>query len=77
MTWRQRWCGLRRGHDRVLAFHEPVFDGDRPPMVMRCTSCQHETPGVSPAPRPPIQRYAGDARRHALRPHRLVTRKHA
>lgn len=75
MTWRQYWCWLRAGHDRVLAF--VAQEGGLPRMVLRCTSCQHETSGVSPAPRPPVPRYAGDARRHALRPHRLVTRRRA
>jgi len=70
MTWRQRWCGLWCGHDRVLTFVPGrVF--------LHCTSCQHDTPGLSPASRPPVVRYAGDARRHVVASCRLVLRKSA
>jgi NAD-dependent SIR2 family protein deacetylase len=62
-------CGLR-GHDAVLH-----FEGKR--VNMRCTSCGHDTPGWEVNGRAPRQRYAGDARRHALVPHRLVLRKTA
>ncbi len=62
-------CGLR-GHDSVLH-----FEGKR--VNMRCTSCGHDTPGWDVSGRGPRQRYAGDARRHALVPHRLVLRKSA
>lgn len=48
--WRQRWCGLRHGHDAVLA-----FDGGA--MLMRCTSCLYATPGLRPAPTSPRRRY--------------------
>lgn len=77
MTWRQRWCGLRHGHDRVLAFVESAVAGVPPLMVLRCTSCRHEGPGLRPLPRPPVVTFAGDARRHALVPCRLVARKSA
>lgn len=69
MTWRQRWCGLRHGHDRVL-----TFEGRR--MFLKCTSCRHETPGLEIGGRPRV-RYAGDPRRHVARPHRLVVRQSA
>jgi NAD-dependent SIR2 family protein deacetylase len=62
-------CGLR-GHDSVLH-----FEGKR--VNMRCTSCGHDTPGWDVSGRGPRQRYAGDARRHVLVPHRLVFRKTA
>ena len=62
-------CGLR-GHDSVLH-----FEGKR--VNMRCTSCGHDTPGWEVSGRGPRQRYAGDARRHVLVPHRLVFRKTA
>lgn len=62
-------CGVR-GHDSVLH-----FEGKR--VNMRCTSCGHDTPGWEVSGRGPRQRYAGDARRHMLVPHRLVLRKTA
>lgn len=77
MTWRQRWCGLRFGHDRVLAYVPSPVPGQRTRMVLRCTSCQHETLGLSPASTPPRLRYAGDPRRHAGVSCRLVMRKSA
>ena len=51
-------CGLR-GHDAVLH-----FEGKR--VMMRCTSCGHDTPGWETAERAPQRRYDGDARRHLL-----------
>ena len=65
----QLLCGLR-GHDAVLH-----FEGKR--VNMRCTSCGHDTPGWEVSGRAPRQRFAGDARRHALQPQRLVLRKSA
>jgi hypothetical protein len=64
----QMLCGVR-GHDSVLA-----FEGNR--VMMRCTSCGHDTPGweISGKPR---QRFEGDKRRHALATQRLVLRKSA
>ena len=64
----QLLCGLR-GHDAVLH-----FEGNR--VMMRCTSCGHDTPGweISGAPR---RRFEGDARRHLLAQPRLVLRKSA
>ena len=76
MTWRQRWCGLRCGHDRVLAF-VPRDHGLPSRMVLRCTSCQHDTPGLQPASRPPVVTQDGDARRHVLVSCRVVVRKSA
>ena len=61
-------CGLR-GHDAVLH-----FEGKR--VMMRCTSCGHDSPGWEVSGRAPRQRFAGDARRHAMAP-RLVLRKTA
>ena len=64
----QLLCGVR-GHDSVLH-----FEGNR--VMMRCTSCGHDTPGWEISGRP-RKRYEGDARRHLLAPKRLVLRKSA
>jgi hypothetical protein len=64
----QLLCGMR-GHDSVLH-----FEGKR--VMMRCTSCGHDTPGWEVSGRAPRQRFEGDARRHRLSP-RLVLRKTA
>ena len=65
----QMICGLR-GHDSVLH-----FEGKR--VMMRCTSCGHDSPGWEINERAPRRRYEGDARRHLLKPPRLVLRKTA
>jgi hypothetical protein len=65
----QLFCGLR-GHDSVLH-----FEGKR--VMMRCTSCGHDTPGWEVSGRAPRQRFEGDARRHVLTTQRLVFRKTA
>ena len=66
----QTLCGLG-GHDAVMH-----FQGNR--VMMRCTSCGHDTPGWDVSGRGPRQRYEGDARRHVLVPQRrLVLRKTA
>jgi hypothetical protein len=65
----QLLCGLR-GHDSVLH-----FEGKR--VMMRCTSCGHDSPGWEVSGRAPRQRYEGDARRHVIAPQRLVLRKSA
>jgi hypothetical protein len=62
-------CGMR-GHDAVLH-----FEGKR--VMMRCTSCGHDTPGWDVSGRAPRQRFEGDARRHRLATQRLVLRKSA
>lgn len=62
-------CGLR-GHDSVLH-----FEANR--VMMRCTSCGHESPGWEISGRAPRVRLEGDARRHRLLPRRLVLRKSA
>ena len=59
-------CGLH-GHDAVLH-----FEGNR--VMMRCTSCGHDTPGWEISGQRPRVRYEGDARRHTIKP-RLVLRK--
>ena len=64
----QWFCGMR-GHDSVLH-----FEGNR--VMMRCTSCGHDTPGWEITGRGPRKRFEGDARRHALKP-RLVLKKSA
>jgi len=65
----QLLCGMR-GHDEVLH-----FEGKR--VMMRCTSCGHDTPGWDVSGRGPRQRFEGDARRHRLAAPRLVLRKTA
>jgi hypothetical protein len=67
----QTFCGLR-GHDAILH-----YEGNR--VMMRCTSCGHDTPGWETAERAPQRRYDGDARRHLLdsTPPKLVLRKTA
>ena len=65
----QLLCGAR-GHDSVLH-----FEGNR--VMMRCTSCGHDTPGWEISGRGPRQRFEGDKRRHALVTKRLVLRKSA
>lgn len=65
----QLLCGAR-GHDAVLH-----FEGNR--VMMRCTSCGHDTPGWEISGRGPRQRFEGDKHRHALPTQRLVLRKSA
>ncbi len=65
----QLFCGLR-GHDSVLH-----FEGNR--VMMRCTSCGHDSPGWEISGHGPRQRFEGDRRRHVLAPQRLVLRKTA
>ena len=62
-------CGLR-GHDSVLH-----FEGNR--VMMRCTSCGHDTPGWEISGRGPRRRFEGDKRRHVISTQRLVLRKSA
>lgn len=57
---RQAMCGLR-GHDSVLHFeHRRV--------LLRCTTCGHDSPGWEISGQPPRQVFDGDAERHLLRP---------
>jgi hypothetical protein len=65
----QMLCGLR-GHDAVLNFSTNK-------VLMRCTSCGHESPGWEIGGRGPRRRFEGDARRHLLSTQRLVLRKSA
>ena len=65
----QLMCGAL-GHDSVLH-----FEGNR--VMMRCTSCGHDTPGWEINGRGPRQRFAGDARRHRVARPTLVLRKSA
>ena len=62
-------CGMR-GHDAILH-----YEANR--VMMRCTSCGHDTPGWEISGRGPRKRFDGDARRHLLAPKRLVLRKSA
>jgi|SRR3954471_3283130 hypothetical protein len=65
-----QWMCALRGHDSVLHFEGPR-------VMMRCTSCGHDSPGWEISGRGPRQRYEGDHRRHVLVPKRLVLRKTA
>ena len=65
----QLLCGVR-GHDAILH-----VEGNR--VMMRCSSCGHDTPGWEISGRGPRRRYEGDARRHLLVQRRLVLRKSA
>jgi|SRR3954452_10441997 len=65
----QMFCGFR-GHDSVLH-----FEGNR--VMMRCTSCGHDSPGWEISGRGPRRRFEGDARHHHLASQRLVLRKSA
>jgi hypothetical protein len=66
----QLLCGMH-GHDSVLH-----FEGNR--VMMRCTSCGHDTPGWEISGQGPRMRYAGDAHRHLLKTKpQLVLRKSA
>jgi hypothetical protein len=55
---RQFMCGLH-GHDSVLHF-------ERNRVLLRCTSCGHDSPGWQVSERRPRPRFEGDARRHML-----------
>jgi hypothetical protein len=61
-------CGMR-GHDAILH-----YEGSR--VMMRCTSCGHDSPGWEIGGRGPRKRFDGDARRHQLGA-KLVLRKTA
>ena len=54
----QMLCGIR-GHESMLHFEDKR-------VMMRCTSCGHDTPGWETGDRAPRRRYDGDARRHLL-----------
>jgi len=65
----QLLCGLG-GHEAVLH-----VEGKR--VMMRCTSCGHETPGWEISGRGPRRRYEGDASRHLMPSRELVFKKTA
>ena len=62
-------CALH-GHDSVLHF-------ERNRVLMRCTSCGHDTPGWEISGEGPRKRFDGDKHRHLLNKPRLVLRKTA
>ncbi|HEY7497991.1 MAG TPA: hypothetical protein VH740_05750 [Vicinamibacterales bacterium] len=62
-------CGLH-GHDAVLHF-------ERNRVMMRCTSCGHDTPGWEISGQGPRKRFEGDAHRHLIKKPRLVLRRTA
>ena len=58
MVWfTQFFCGLIHGHHAVLH-----FEGER--MLLRCTSCGHDSPGWDTRGERPRVKLAGDPRRH-------------
>ena len=65
----QVFCGMR-GHDAVLH-----FESNR--VMMRCTSCGHDTPGWEITGQGPRKRFEGDPRRHNIARPQLVLRKTA
>ena len=65
----QVFCGVR-GHDAILH-----YEANR--VMMRCTSCGHDTPGWEVSGRGPRRRFEGDPRRHLISKPRLVLRKSA
>lgn len=56
----QFFCGLIHGHHAVLQ-----FEGEK--MLLRCTSCGHDSPGWDTRGERPRVKLAGDPRRHAYR----------
>lgn len=62
-------CGAT-GHDAVMH-----FEGKR--VMMRCTSCGHDSPGWEVSGRGPRRRFEGDKKHHQLVTTRLVLRKSA
>lgn len=56
----QALCGLR-GHDLVRHY-------ERERVALACASCGHVSPGWTVSENKPQLRYAGDPRRHQLRP---------
>lgn len=61
----QFFCGLFHGHHAVLH-----FEGER--MLLRCTSCGHDSPGWNIDGERPRVRLAGDPRRHSLGTHSAI-----
>ena len=66
---RRAFCGLR-GHDTVLH-----FEGRR--VMLRCTSCGHDSPGWEIDSAGPRRVFHGDAQRHLLRPEAVRLRRTA
>jgi hypothetical protein len=66
---RQWLCGLR-GHDTVLHFEDKR-------VMLRCTSCGHDSPGWHIDTAAPRRVFHGDAERHLLRPRTLPLRRTA
>jgi hypothetical protein len=66
---RQAFCGLR-GHDSVLHFEENR-------VLLRCTSCNYDSPGWDVGRTRPRLLVEGDAQRHLLRPEALRLRRTA
>jgi len=56
----QAFCGLR-GHENVLHYERSRF-------ALECSTCGHVSPGWEVSGPQPHLRYAGDPRRHQLKP---------
>jgi hypothetical protein len=63
---RRSLCGLR-GHDTVLHFEDKR-------VMLRCTSCGHDSPGWQIDTAAPRRVFHGDAERHLLRPRAVLRR---
>lgn len=66
---RRGFCGLR-GHDTVLHFENKR-------VMLRCTSCGHDSPGWAIDTAGPRLVCHGDAERHLLRPEGMRLRRTA
>lgn len=83
VTFERMGCVVARGMARLgqlicgLSGHDAVMHYASKKVLMRCTSCGHESPGWEITGRGPRRRFDGDARRHLLVRPRLVLRKSA
>ncbi|MBI2219898.1 MAG: hypothetical protein HYU53_01670 [Acidobacteria bacterium] len=68
-SMRQAFCSLR-GHDSVLHFEQNK-------VMLRCTSCGHDSPGWDVGQARPRVVFEGDAERHLLRPEEMGLRRTA
>jgi hypothetical protein len=66
---RQSVCAMR-GHDSVLHF-------EKNKVMLRCTSCGHDSPGWDVGQNRPRTVFEGDAKRHLLRPDAMGLRRTA
>jgi hypothetical protein len=62
-------CGVRG--------HEMLWHYERQRVMLECGRCGHASKGWDVSGTAPTRRYAGDARRHELRPLKIATRRSA